>query len=117
MIELDTVVGIAAFSLMLPVLVVQLLYYQNGMSESTIAYAHLFVADSKLQVSAASFASSNLTLSQARAALHVLFGNAYELDANASSVDAGSRLAERILVIEGMPYYVKVYQNESPVNP
>jgi hypothetical protein len=116
MIELDTIVGIAAFSLMLPAFVLQLLYSQSGALGAAGAYSRSFVANSKLQGAAASFASSNLTLSQARAALNTLFGDEYMLDANASAAGVGDPLASRILVIEGRLYYVRVYQDEIPNN-
>lgn len=117
MIELETIVGIAAFSLMLPAFVLQLLYNQSGALGAAEAYERSFAANSELQGAAASFASSNLTLVQAQAALHALFGNEYILDANASSAGTGSPLASRIIVVEGRQYYVKVYQDAMPNNP
>ncbi len=116
MIELDAIVGIAAFSLMLPVFVVQLLCNQNVTLGAAGAYSASLSANSKLQGADASFAAANLTLSQAQDALRALFGDEYVLYSNASAVGAGSPLASRILVISGRTYYIKVYRDESPSN-
>ena len=114
MIELDTIVGIAAFSLMLPAFVLQLLYDQNAALGAAGAYSASLAANSKLQGADASFTASNLTPSQAQEAIRALFGNEYVLDANASAADAGSLLAARTLVIDGRLYYAKVYRDEMP---
>ncbi len=113
MIELETIVGIAAFSLILPAFVLQLLCNQSSILNSVGAYSASLAANSKLQGADASFASTNLTLSQAQDAMHALFGNGYVLNATSSAEGTSNQLVSRILVIGNRPYYIRVYQYES----
>ncbi len=112
MIELDTLAGILAFSLALPVLVLQLLCSQYGNVSAAKAYASSFAANSRLQEVDAAFGSSNPTPDHAQETMRTLFGDAYTLSSNASAVDAGDVLASRMLVIGGTVYYAKVYRHE-----
>jgi len=115
MIDIDTIIGIAAFSLILPVFVMQLMYNQKSALAAAEAASQSLEANSKLQESMASFASSNLTQGQAEEALRTEFGNDYALGTSAGRT--GAALASRVAVIEGRQYYVEVNMDEGADNP
>lgn len=109
MLSLDTLVGIAAFSLMLPAFVLQLLSMQNAEVRAADAYALALSANSRLQSVAVLSESGNLAPGQLEGALRALFGDSYAVwHQGQGGLPPESLFASRAFTVDGDIYYIGV---------